>query len=303
MDDSSKSTQVYAMTVIVSYALLIFVVSSCTGTDKGDVNMDPTQEMPVAESPITTEWLMIFEDDFDDPNLPEWNVWNSGAFNQEIQLYRPEQLDVQNGIMTINVQRNTVVGDTDPFNTTQKTFEYVSGRLETKKQFGPSAIEGERELRYMARIKMPPGNGMWPAFWSYGDMWPTNGEIDLIEARGNEPTRFSSNIFYGTQPGIPLTNNDANTLTEYDLELDITTDFHVYELIWTADSLSIIFDGELLKKYEATPLNFINELFGKKHQIVLNTAVGGVFFPPNANSSNFADTSEMQIDWVRVYQR
>ena len=153
----------------------------------------------------------------------------------------------------------------------------------------------------MASIKMPAGNGMWPAFWSYGDPWPTQGEIDIIEARGNLPMEFSSNIFYGSQPNIPLTSND-NTVVEHELDVDITADFHTYELIWTANSLEIKFDGDTLHRYSANSQNFIASLFGKKQQLVLNTAVGGFFFP-NASSSSFIDNSEMQVDWVRVYSR
>jgi beta-glucanase (GH16 family) len=113
--------------------------------------------------------------------------------------------------------------------------------------------------------------------------------------------QFSSNIFYGTQPGVPITNND-NTVVEHEVDVDITADFHTYELIWTANSLEIIFDGEMLYKYNANSLNYIASLFGQKQQIVLNTAVGGFFFP-NSSPSTFADTAEMQVDWVRVYKR
>ena len=197
--------------------------------------------------------------------------------------------------------RERITGDNNPFDATPKEFEYVSGRIETKTTYGPSSTTGETEYRFMAHIKFPPGNGMWPAFWSYGDPWPTKGEIDIIEARGNLPMEFSSNIFYGTQPNMPLTNND-NTVVEHELDVDITADFHTYELIWTANSLEIIFDGESLHKYNADPFNYIASLFGQKQQIVLNTAVGGFFFP-NQSSSTFVDTSQMQVDWVRVYKR
>ena len=243
---------------------------------------------------------MVWEENFDS-DLSQWNIWNSGAFNNEVQFYRPEQLEVQDGILTINVQRETITGPNNPFDSSPKEFQYVSGRIESKTTFGPSGVSGETEYRFMANIKMPPGFGMWPAFWSYGDPWPTMGEIDIIEARGNPPMEFSSNIFFGTEPGVPLTNND-NTVVEYEVEVDITSDFHTYELIWKARNLEIWFDGELLHRYTANSQNFIANLFGRKQQIVLNTAVGGFFFPNSAPSS-FVDSSEMQVDWVRVYKR
>lgn len=245
-------------------------------------------------------WNLVWEDNFDD-DLSKWNVWESGAFNNEVQFYRPEQLTVENGILTINVQRETITGPNNPFDDSPKEFQYVSGRIESNTAFGPSNAEGETEYRFMARIKMPAGKGMWPAFWSYGDPWPTKGEIDIIEARGNVPMAFSSNIFYGTEPGVPLTVIE-NTVVEHEVDTNITADFHEYELIWKDDSLEILFDGELLHKFQANPLNYINSLFGLKQQIVLNTAVGGHFFP-NSSPSSFVDSSEMQVDWVRVYKR
>ncbi|MDT0620748.1 glycoside hydrolase family 16 protein [Croceitalea vernalis] len=286
------------------FTLLLFCsFSGCSDSD-GDGPDPIIQEEEEANDPEPIDpnrpWNLVWEEEFES-DLSEWNIWESGAFNNEIQFYRPEQLVLENGILSINVQRERIIGPNNPFDSTDKEFEYVSGRIETKTTYGPSSATGETEYRFMASIKFPPGNGMWPAFWSYGDPWPTKGEIDIIEARGNLPMEFSSNIFYGVEEGIPITNND-NTVVEHDLEVDITADFHTYELIWTSNSLEIIFDDESLHKYNANGLNFISSLFGQKQQIVLNTAVGGFFFP-NQSSSTFVDTSQMQVDWVRVYSR
>jgi len=282
--------------------ILFYSFSGCSDSE-GDAP-NPVIEEPESNDPEPIDpnrpWNLVWEEEFES-DLSQWNIWESGAFNNEIQYYRPEQLVLEDGILSINIQRETITGDNNPFDSTPKEFEYVSGRIETKTTYGPSSGTGETEYRFMASVKFPAGNGMWPAFWSYGDPWPTKGEIDIIEARGNEPMEFSSNIFYGTEEGVPLTNND-NTVVEHELEVDITADFHTYELIWTANSLEIIFDGESLHKYNANGLNFISSLFNQKQQIVLNTAVGGFFFP-GTSSSTYADTSQMQVDWVRVYKR
>lgn len=293
---------------LLRLSLLFFTVAFCSFSSCSESNNDPSPD-PVNEEPDGPDpesedpnrsWNLVWEEEFDG-DLSDWNIWQSGAFNNEIQLYRPEQLELQDGILTINVQRETITGPNNPFDATPKEFQYVSGRIESKTTFGPSSAQGETEYRFMAHIKMPPGNGMWPAFWSFGDPWPTRGEIDIIEARGNLPMEFSSNIFYGTEPGIPITNIE-NTLAEHEVDVDITSDFHTYELIWTANNLEIWFDGALLHRYTANPLNYIATIFGQKQQIVLNTAVGGFFFP-NTSPSTFVDISEMQVDWVRVYKR
>jgi len=281
---------------IVLVLLLIFV--SCSNTDS--TNPEPIAEDPPPMLDPNRQWNLIWEDNFDN-DLSLWNIWEGGAFNNEVQLYRAQQLSLADGILTITAQREAVTGPTNPFDSTPKSFPYVSGRLETKLTFGPSSAEVQTELRYMASIKFPAGFGIWPAFWSYGDPWPTQGEIDVIEARGNLPNEFSSNIFFGTEANMPITNLD-DTVVEHEVPEDITADFHTYELIWTANSLEIKFDNRTLHKYSANSRNYIASLFGRKEQIVLNAAVGGVFFP-NTNPSSYIDLSTMEIDWVRVYNR
>ena len=291
---------------LYSYAFLfalVVSVNSCSESS-ADPSIVQTVDEPDTPDPNATDpnrpWNLIWEDDFDS-DLSLWSSWESGAYNNEVQYYRPSQLQLQDGILTINVQRETITGANNPNDSSPKEFQYVSGRIESNTTFGPSSTTGELEYRFMAHIKMPAGNGMWPAFWTYGDPWPTKGEIDIIEARGNLPMEFSSNIFYGTQPGIPITDNN-NTVVEHQVDVDITADFHTYELIWTSNSLEILFDGALLHRYNANGLNYIASLFGQKQKIVLNTAVGGFFFP-NSSPSSFVDTAEMQVDWVRVFKR
>lgn len=247
---------------------------------------------------VTESWNIIFEDDFNS-DLSAWNIWDGGAFNEEIQLYSAEQLSLNNSVLKINIQREDVTGPTSIFDPTIKNFEYVSGRIESKVLFGPSNIDGEREYRFAARIRLPAGHGMWPAFWTYGDPWPTQGEIDILEARGGEPLEYQTNIFYGTSPNVNI-NQESDIL--HAIGQDLTSDFHIYEMIWKSNSIDIIFDGELIYTYTANNKNNINNLFGKKQKVVLNTAVGGLFFA-DQNSDNYADSATMEIDWLRVYKR
>jgi len=271
----------YIFLMLISF----FIVTGCASRDE-------------RQEQVNEPWNLIFEDDFND-DLSFWNVWYGGAFNEEIQLYRPEQLSIDNGILKINVQRENISGPTSIFDSTPKSFEYVSGRIESKELFGPSNIDGNREIRFAARIKLPFGHGMWPAFWSYDDPWPTQGEIDILEARGGEPLEYQSNIFYGSTPNI---NTNQGTERVYEIAQDLTSAYHTYEMIWRSNSIDIIFDDQLLYTYQANNNNNINNLFDKKQKIVLNVAVGGIFFI-DQNSNNYADSSTMEIDWVKVYKR
>ena len=246
----------------------------------------------------TGDWNLVFEDEFN-TDLSEWNVWEGGAFNDEIQLYTASQLSLDNGILSIATQREAVTGPTNIYDPTVKEFEYLSGRIESKAIYGPSATEGERQYRFEARMKLPAGHGMWPAFWTYGDPWPTQGEIDILEARGGDPTVYQSNIFYGPRANRSVTRN---TEVHYSTGVDLTADFHTYGMVWASNMVEIYFDGQLMHTYEANRENQVANLFGKKEKIALNTAVGGLFFQ-DRNSANYVDSALMEVDWVRVYSR
>lgn len=245
------------------------------------------------------DWQLVFEDNFDQ-DLSQWNVWYGGAYNNEIQLYRAEQLTLDNGILSIQTQRQAIQGPTTNVDSTAKDFEYVSGRIESKTLFGFTEEEGDQQYRFVARLKLPSGQGMWPAYWTYGDPWPTAGEIDILEARGNQPRQFQSNLFYGPNPGI---NVNVDTEVEHAIKSDLTADFHVYEMIWNKDRIQIFFDGSLLHTYEANKKNNIAQMARKQQKVVFNTAVGGWFIGDNIDSAQFADSATMEVDWVQVYKR
>jgi beta-glucanase (GH16 family) len=126
-------------------------------------------------------WTKSFDESFSN-NLNNWNTWYGGAFNNELQLYQAANLSVINGNLVISARKETVSGPTTPFDATPKTFNYTSGRIESTTNFSASA--STPVVRMMARIKLPAGYGMWPAFWSYGDPWPTQGEIDIWKQEG-----------------------------------------------------------------------------------------------------------------------
>jgi beta-glucanase (GH16 family) len=145
------------------------------------------------ETTLTSSgWTKIFEDDFT-TDLSKWNIWTGGAFNDELQHYQASNLQLVNGALAITAKRETVQGQTTPWDTQVKTFNFTSGRIECKTNVSASTLNPK--IRMIARIKLAPGYGMWPAFWSYGDPWPQQGEIDIVEARGNEPTNTKQIIF------------------------------------------------------------------------------------------------------------
>ena len=235
-------------------------------------------------------WTKVFEDNFD-TDLSKWNAWTGGAYNNELQYYQAANCQVSNSNLVISAKKETVTGVTTPSDPTPKTFNYTSGRLECKTNV--SASTATPKVRMIARIKLPAGYGMWPAYWSYGDPWPTKGEIDFLEARGQEPTKYQTNYFYGKTANRNLVRNAVGYIVT---DGDLTTCYHVYEMIWAQNTLTSYFDGQLV---ETKSGGYIPNIFGKAERITLNLAVGGNFFT-NLDPAQI-QTGTMYVDYVKVF--
>jgi beta-glucanase (GH16 family) len=146
-----------------------------------------------------------------------------------------------------------------------------------------------------ARLKLPAGYGMWPAFWSYGDPWPTQGEVDIVEMRGQLPFEYSTAYWYGRRSGVNQVQNSAVTIQTGS---SLTDCWHVYEVIWAKENLTFLFDGQVV---DVKSGGMIPNMFRKQQRLTLNLAVGGNFFP-NLDPSQI-QTGSMLADWVKVFAR
>lgn len=235
-------------------------------------------------------WKKIFEEQFDQ-KLSKWKIWNSGAYNHELQLYQASNLMIQDGLLAIEARKEQLVGVKFPKVKTIASFAYSSGRIESKQLF--SINKKHSKLRIMARIKLPLGYGMWPAFWAYGTPYPSQGEIDFMEARGSEPKKYLTNFYEAKL--------DEGESEDHTAMIQVPTNladcFHVYGMEWSKDVLISYFDGKLVDTKKNDP--HIASLFEKRERLVLNLAVGGGFYP--TLDSNKIQTGTMYIDWVKVY--
>jgi beta-glucanase (GH16 family) len=287
-----KPTQLIKLVVFI-----IICLTSCDNkNDKQPALTEPSNS--IDESALIAQgYTKVFDENFT-TDLNKWNIWTGGAYNDELQYYQASNIGINNGILEIKAKKETINGATDPENTQPKKFEYTSGRIESNFEIAPTT--SKKKVRISARIKLPVGYGMWPAFWSYGDPWPTHGEIDILEALGQDHHNYIINYYYGTTEGYPITNNDLTAAT-IPSEKDLTENFHVYEVIWEQNSLTFLVDGKIINtKLSTQPENkFIPEFFNKPQHIVLNTAVGGNIFD-NFNPS-LIQTGVLYVDWVKVF--
>ena len=213
-----------------------------------------------------------------DINLCQWG-------NNELEWYTSSQENVlvSNGTLKLIAKKQTV-----------NNRAYTSGRIRTKQKvdikFG----------RIEARMKMPIGQGIWPAFWMlstdevYGG-WPTSGELDIMEYLGHEPKKVHGTIHFGN----PWPNNSSST-AEFSIQnTDLNADFHDYALEWTDQEIKWFVDGYLYAAKSRSVVGSLKWPFDQKFHFLLNLAVGGNW-PGNPNFSTvFPQTFE--IDYVRVY--
>ncbi|MGB5646535.1 glycoside hydrolase family 16 protein [Muriicola sp.] len=237
---------------------------------------------------------LSMQDEFDTDGAPNSSIWgydigtgNNGWGNSELQYYtdRPENVTINNGVMIITAREESFQGA-----------GYTSARLITKGKFE------QTYGRFEARIRVPYGQGMWPAFWMLGvedsptEIWPFIGEIDIMEMRGQEPTKLIGSL-HG--PGYSAGQAISK---EYILQNDrLDTRFHVYGIEWGPDYVNYYIDDVLYNQITPEDLPDGAEwVFDNDFYILINLAVGGTFVgSPNAETV-FPQT--MLVDYVRVYE-
>ncbi|MDB4438781.1 glycoside hydrolase family 16 protein [bacterium] len=236
---------------------------------------------------------VTMEDDFEGSTINN-SLWNfdvgtgnaisgQGWGNNELQYYtdRAENITVEDGNLKITAIKESFMAS-----------GYTSARINTAGKF-------EQEYgRFEARIQLPWGQGLWPAFWLLGNnidevSWPQCGEIDIMEYRGQAPTNLLGSV-HG--PGYSAGNAIGKN---YKLENDrFDTGFHIFGIEWGSDYINYYVDDVLYN--QITPGDVNGEwVFDHPFYIIINLAVGGNFVgSPNA-STVFPQT--MLIDYVRVY--
>ena len=250
--------------------------------------------------PTSNGWTLVWSDEFNGPDgssvdRTKWVVETGGEGwgNQELEYYtdRSENASVHDGNLAIRALPEKYTG---PDGVKRN---YTSARLKTFGKF--SQTYG----RFEARIKVPYGQGMWPAFWMLGDDiekvgWPACGEIDIMENIGKEPAIIHGSIHgpgyvggTGIEAPYPLPGKQR-----------FADDFHVFAIEWDPDSVSFFVDKDLyVRRTRADLQPGWKWVFDKPFFLILNLAVGGDW-PGNPDSTSvFPQT--MLVDYVRVYQR
>ncbi len=240
---------------------------------------------------------LIWSDEFDGtagslPDASKWSIETSGGGfgNHELESYtnRPENVQQRDGNLVITARKESFTGS----DKIQR--DYTSARLQTKGHFAHTYG------RFEARMRLPSGKGIWPAFWLLGDNvdtahWPACGEIDILETIGDPHTMYST--LHG--PGYSGKNGIS---AKFPLPAGQAVDdaFHIYAVEWAPERIRFFFDDNLI--VERTPKDLPSGatfVYDHPFFILLNLAVGGDW--PGSPNERTVFPQKLLVDYVRVY--
>ena len=240
-------------------------------------------------------WKLVGSDEFNQPDgsRPDATKWGfetggNGWGNNELEYYtdRTNNARIEAGKLVIEAKTEEYGGRniTSARMLTRNTGSWTFGRFE-------------------ARIKIPRGQGIWPAFWMLGAnigsaSWPACGEIDIMENIGKEPGKVHGTVHgpgYSGDAGIgrPFSLADGGKFAD---------DFHVYTVDCESNAITWYVDNQ--SYFKLTPANLpkgAEWVYNHPKFLLLNLAVGGGW--PGYPDSTTALPQQMVVDYVRVYAR
>ena len=234
-------------------------------------------------------YQLVWFENFSGPQLDQssWSYESGGNGwgNNELQFYtnRQDNLFIQDSKLIIKANKESYAGK-----------NYTSARIITK---------GKKFFKYgkiEARIKLPFGKGIWPAFWLLGENfnqvgWPACGEIDIMEMVGGG---IGDRTIYGTAHW-----SHNNSHASYGGQKSISSgifadDFHIFGIEWTETYIKWFLDGDQYHVIDITPsgLSEFRDIFF----VILNVAVGGDW--PGSPDATTQFPQQMEVDYIRVFQ-
>jgi len=227
---------------------------------------------------------LLWEDQFNYEGAPDASIWNmelgnnNGWGNQELQYYKAENAVVSGGTLKITAKAENV-----------GAFHYTSARMttENKKEFKYGRVE--------IRAKLPSGGGTWPALWMLGAnhdqpgfVWPNCGEIDIMEHVGNQQDIIHGTLHY---PG----NSGGNANSSTTPVAGVSTDFHIYSIVWSPNFIKFYVDGNEFKVFANSAAVPFNHDFFMIFNVAMGGLMGGTVAPGFTQST-------MEVDYIEVYQ-
>lgn len=248
-----------------------------------------------AQEAAPAGYRLVWSDEFNRDGLPDARKWvydteanKTGWYNNELQYYavrRAQNSRVEKGRLIITARKERLGSAAD-----YGQQNYTSARLITRGK--ASWTYGFFEVR----ARLPCGRGTWPAFWMLGPdsiPWPDNGEIDIMEQVGKNPSKITATIHTKATEGTFGIGSESRVR-------DACRRFHKYQMTWTSKEIAIGVDGLTYFTYSNPGKGAARWPFDVPHYLLINLAIGGDMAGP-VDDSIFA--VDMYVDYVRVYQR
>lgn len=275
--------------LLITAAAFFLLLSSCTFDQYTFNTLVWSDEFNGSEgsSPSTANWIYDIGTG-SDKGLVDWG-------NNELQYYTSR---TENARIVDFAKEG--LGESGRGLVIEAKYEDYAARKYTSARLLTQGKHSWTYGRIEARIRLPKGQGLWPAFWMLGDNitsvgWPASGEIDIMEYKGNEPTKVHGTIHYGTPHEY-----SGNYYTH---GKSFNTGFNTFSIEWKAGEIRWYVNNVLysVKNKWKSSLSGTHAPFDRPFFILINMAVGGNFLPdPPANPDYFPQ--KMYIDYIRVYQ-
>jgi beta-glucanase (GH16 family) len=301
----NKLRLLFGLLVLCGLVLCGFVLSGCGGgVSEPTTTPTPPPTTPPTLTPTTAPtatpeptpigyrdgWTLVWSDEFDGTEInPDYWTHETGGHgwgNGESQFYTdsPDNSFIEDGHLVIQALAQNYRGK-----------RFTSARLITQDKVMP------HYGRIEARIQIPRGQGIWPAFWMLGETfpdirWPDSGEIDIMENIGREP-----HIVHGTVHG-PGYSGGEGVGASYRLPITeaFADNFHHFAIEWEEDEIRWYVDDVLYNSI--TPTKVRGEwVFNQPFFLLLNVAVGGQW--PGYPDETTTFPQRMVVDYVRIYEQ
>ena len=323
------------MTVAMGASVAVMPMSAATAAPAStDSTALPssTAGLPTA---VARDYKMTFHDEFNGTQLDttkwgyQYGCFDPAQRSQAQYTDSPDNVSVRDGYLNLTARYSpmktkwdgTQIPRTCKHGSVTYDAPFTSGMITTKTKDGKVLYAAPGTGFYAeARIKLPSARPSWSAFWGTGTKgaYPANGEIDVFESKGYDPTHLMSNV-HTPRIGEPTKTTQHQGMMKGDTASS-QSEFHTYGVRKTSDAIEFYFDGTLTHTVKMSDIKGDNPFLDKDNNLVLmlNQMVGGSYLAKQSNWSDktyvdaikYADDyknadgkgATMYVDYVRVYE-
>ena len=320
------------MTVAMGASVAVLPTSAATAATAASANIESTASLPTA---VARDYKMTFHDEFDGTRLDttkwgyQYGCFDPAQRSQAQYTDSPDNVSVRDGYLNLTARYSpmktkwdgTQIPRTCKHGSVTYDAPFTSGMITTKTKDGKVLYAAPGTGFYAeARIKLPSARPSWSAFWGTGTKgaYPANGEIDVFESKGYDPTHLMSNV-HTPRIGEPTKTTQHQGMMKGDTASS-QSEFHTYGVRKTVDAIEFYFDGTLTHTVKMSDIKGDNPFLDKDNNLVLmlNQMVGGSYLAKQSNWSDktyvdatkYADDyksadgagATMYVDYVRVYE-